>query len=243
MKTKFITLVAAAALVGCTTAEAAPKKQKDRDEETIGLGVGGVIGAIAGGPIGFLIGAAGGAWLGDKFDNERNSKNEYQARSERAEALASSLEAVVAEGEGEIEALRLVVRDQEDTYRGALSDAFDVEVYFHTGESTLDQPVAERVERLGEILKGFDDFAIVLEGHADPRGDEGFNEALSAKRAAAVREALVRSGLPGETITTRAVGERDSQATDGDLDAMALERRVNVSIVYPPPRENRVASQ
>jgi outer membrane protein OmpA-like peptidoglycan-associated protein len=58
-----------------------------------------------------------------------------------------------------------------------------------------------------------------------------------------VREALVRSGLPGDKITTRAVGERDSRATDGDLDAMALERRVNVSITYPLPRENRVASQ
>jgi outer membrane protein OmpA-like peptidoglycan-associated protein len=242
MKTKFITLVVASALVGCTTADAAPKK-KDRDEESIGLGVGGVIGAIAGGPIGFLIGAAGGAWVGDKFDNERKEKDEYQARYERAEALADSLEAVVAEGEDEIEALRLVMREQQDVYRGALTDVFDVEVYFHTGESTLEQSVADRVERLGEILKDFDDFSIVLEGHADPRGDEGFNEELSAKRAAAVREALVRSGLPGDRIATRAVGERDSLATDGDLDAMALERRVNVSIAYPLPRENRVARQ
>jgi hypothetical protein len=32
-------------------------------------------------------------------------------------------------------------------------------------------------------------------------------------------------------------------ATDGDLDAMALERRVNLSVVYPLPRENRVARQ
>lgn len=242
MKTKFITLVVVTALVGCTTADAAPKK-KDRDEETIGLGVGGIIGAIAGGPIGFLIGAAGGAWVGDKFDNERKEKDEYQARYERAEALADSLAAVVAEGEDEIEALRLVMREQQDVYRGALTDAFDVEVYFHTGQSALEQSVADRVARLGEILKDFDDFAIVLEGHADPRGDEDFNEELSAQRAAAVREALVRSGLPDDRITTRAVGERNSQATDGDLDAMALERRVKLSVVYPPPRDSRVASQ
>jgi len=243
MKARIITVIAAGALVACSAADAAPRKQKDRDEEAIGLGVGGIIGAIAGGPIGFMIGAAGGAWLGDKFDNERDAKNEYQARTERVEALAGSLETLVAEGESEIETLRLGMRSQEDAYRGALRDAFDVEVYFHTGESALDGAVAGRVERLGEILKDFDDFSIVLEGHADPRGDEGYNEQLAADRAAAVREALVRAGLSVDKITTRAIGERDSQATDGDLDAMALERRVNVSIAYPPPRENRVARQ
>ena len=100
-----------------------------------------------------------------------------------------------------------------------------------------------RVERLGEILGEFEDFSIVLEGHADPRGEATYNEQLSAERAAAVREALILAGLPADKITTRAVGEDNSTAQDGDLDAMALERRVDMRIVYPLPRENRVARQ
>jgi outer membrane protein OmpA-like peptidoglycan-associated protein len=92
-------------------------------------------------------------------------------------------------------------------------------------------------------MQEFDDFAIVVEGHADPRGEEAFNEQLSAERAASVRAALIASGLPADRISTRAAGERDSGATEGDLDAMALERRVDLSIVQPLPRENRVARQ
>jgi outer membrane protein OmpA-like peptidoglycan-associated protein len=162
---------------------------------------------------------------------------------EEASQEATSLQALVAGSEDEIENLQFVMRRQEEAYRNALQEAFEVEVYFRTGEAALQQTVAERVERLGQIMRGFNDFAIVIEGHADPRGDESYNEQLSAERAAAVREALIRAGLPGDKITTRASGERASQATEGDLDAMALERRVDVSIVYPLPRENRVARQ
>jgi len=157
--------------------------------------------------------------------------------------LAESLETLVVGSENEIENLKLVMRSQEETYRDAIREAFEVEVYFRTGEAALEDAVSQRVERLGAIMRDFEDFSIIIEGHADPRGDELYNEQLSAERAAAVREALIRSGLPGEKITTRAAGENASQAVDGDLDAMALERRVNVSIVYPTPRENRVARQ
>jgi len=242
MKTRIITLVAAAALVA-GAGDASAKPRKDRDEEGIGVGAGAIAGAVLGGPIGLIVGAATGGMVGHKFGKTNDERKEFEARYERAAALASSLEEVVASGESEIAELKLVMGRQESTYRDALREAFDVEVYFHTGEAALDQAVADRVERLGAILKDFDDFSIVLEGHADSRGDETYNEQLSADRAAAVREALIRSGLPEDKITTRAIGERDSLAPDGDLDAMALERRVDLSVVYPLPRENRVARQ
>lgn len=239
MKTTIIVFVASALIA--STASAA-KSERYRGER-IGLGSGAIAGAIAGGPIGLIIGAATGAIVGNKFKEERKSKDEFQAMYEEADALASSLETLVAGSEDQVEDLQFVLRRQEDVYRNALQEAFDVEVYFHTGEVTLQQAVADRVERLGEIMGDFDDFAIVIEGHADPRGDDSYNEQLSAERAAAVREALIRSGLPGEKITTRASGERASQASEGDLDAMALERRVDLSIIYPLPRANRVARQ
>ncbi|MGD8341897.1 MAG: OmpA family protein [Gammaproteobacteria bacterium] len=245
MKRKIIALVTTAIVAG--TVQAAPKDERSR-EEGIGVGTGSVVGAIAGGPVGFIVGAAMGGWLGNKFHSERSARTDAEekfaaaeARYERAEALARSLEEVVAGSEGELEELKLVMSRQENAFRDALREAFDVEVYFHTGESALPEAVAARIERLGEILSDFEDFAVVIEGHADPRGDDSYNEELSAERAAAVREALIRSGLAGDKITMRATGERLSQAAENDLDAMALERRVDLSIVYPLPRENRVA--
>lgn len=239
MKNQVIALAVAALISG----NASAAKSGNKREEGIGFGSGAVVGAILGGPVGFIVGAATGGWVGGKVNRERVAKEEFAAMYEQADALADSLQAMVAGSEGEIKNLQFVMRRQEDSYRNALQEAFDVEVYFHTGEAELTDAVAARVERLGEIMNGFDDFAIVIEGHADPRGDETYNDQLSAERAAAVRTALIRAGLPSEKITTRASGERSATSADGDIDAMALERRVDLSIVYPLPRENRVARQ
>jgi outer membrane protein OmpA-like peptidoglycan-associated protein len=240
MKTKIIALTAA--MLVASTGWAGNKSDKNR-EEGIGIGSGGIVGAIAGGPVGFIIGAAAGGWFGNKFHDERTAKNEFADRYAEADALAASLQSLLSGSENELEQMRFVMREREDDYRDALSEALDIEVYFRTGDSALDPQVAERVARLSELMQEFDDFAIVVEGHADPRGDDLYNEQLSAERAAAVRETLIRAGLPAEKITTRAAGESGSRAAEGDLDAMALERRVDLSIVYPTPRENRVARQ
>lgn len=248
MKTRIIAIVAAALVTSPVWAA----KDRDRNrpdtnrEEGIGIGAGGIIGAIAGGPVGFIIGAATGGWLGNKVDKLDDERADYQARYERADELASSLEKELGSAESEIGQMRLVVREQESDlglYRDNLREALDVAVYFRTGESTLEQSVADRVGRLGAIVQDFDEFVIVVEGHADPRGDSEYNEGLSAERAAAVRDALVRAGLPSDRIMTKASGESASHAAEGDLDAMALDRRVDLSIAYPLPRENRVAQQ
>ena len=240
MKTKIVAL--AAAMLIANNGWAGTKSDRNR-EEGIGIGSGAIVGAIAGGPVGFFIGAATGGWFGNKFHNERMAKEEFAARYEEADALAASLQTLLAGSEDQLEQMRFVMGEREESYRDALSEALDIEVFFRTGESQLDSEVADRVERLGELMLEFDGYAIVVEGHADPRGDELYNEQLSAERAAAVREVLIRAGLPADKITTRASGESASRAVDGDLDAMALERRVNLSIVYTDPRGNRVARQ
>jgi outer membrane protein OmpA-like peptidoglycan-associated protein len=92
------------------------------------------------------------------------------------------------------------------------------------------------------LINEIDDFTMVVEGHSDSRGDAEYNDQLSAERAAAVRDVLLRAGISPTRITTRAAGETGSRAAENDLDALALERRVNVTIVHPDSR-NRVAQQ
>lgn len=49
--------------------------------------------------------------------------------------------------------------------------------------------------------------AVAVSGHTDRAGSDQINNALSLRRARAVRERLIREGVPAALITTRGLGE------------------------------------
>jgi outer membrane protein OmpA-like peptidoglycan-associated protein len=211
-------------------------------EERIGIGGGVAIGAIAGGPIGAIIGAALGGWTGDKFHRQRTAREDFEARFERASTDLESLERLLSGSERDAAELRAALSAQESTFRDAIREALEVEVFFHTGKAGLDERTHERLTRLGRVMQALDGITVVIEGHADGRGDADYNEQLSAERAASVRAALMEAGLPSSRITSSAAGEREATAAENDYDSLALERRVELNIVYPETVE-RVARQ
>ena len=202
-------------------------------EETIGVGGGAAIGAIAGGPIGVILGAALGGWVGDRFHRERSQRQAAEERHAQASAAADSLEGLLRGSERELVSLRAVLADEQRSFKDTLEEALEVEVYFRTAQSALDADVEERLSQVASLIAEIDDFTIIVEGHADGRGDAQYNDALSAARAASVRDVLLRSGLAPERITMRAAGETQASAADRDLDALALERRVDLTLVRP----------
>jgi outer membrane protein OmpA-like peptidoglycan-associated protein len=67
-----------------------------------------------------------------------------------------------------------------------------------------------------------------LDGFADERGDEAYNQELSQQRVEIVRNQLVAAGIDPSRITTTAHGE--SPAQDESIDSYALERRVSLTL-------------
>jgi peptidoglycan-associated lipoprotein len=63
-------------------------------------------------------------------------------------------------------------------------------------------------------------------GHADPRGTQEFNMALSERRARAVREQLERLGIGADRITLLPRGSIDAKGTDEP--SWANDRRVEL---------------
>lgn len=53
---------------------------------------------------------------------------------------------------------------------------------------------------------------IEVRGHTDRTGPSGFNRALSQRRADAVREELIRLGVPAEMLRARGYGESGSRS-------------------------------
>ena len=69
---------------------------------------------------------------------------------------------------------------------------------------------------------------IVATGHADRSGTVTYNQKLSARRAAAVREALVNLGFPANGIATEAKGENDPLVPTEDGVREPQNRRVEI---------------
>jgi outer membrane protein OmpA-like peptidoglycan-associated protein len=240
MRNKFLLLVVSSVVaMPAWTAETDTASK----QENIGVGSGAAIGAIAGGPVGLIVGAAFGAWLGDRFHHERSERLAFEAKYGEAQADAASLESRLSGTERQARHFESELLAERLAHREDLRRALDIEVMFRTGDSELADDIEPRLARLAELVSPIDGTMIRLEGHADARGSEEYNEQLSAARAAAVRDALIEAGMPAARITMSAIGERDSTAQEKDLDAMAFERRVQIKLVDQSDDINRVAQQ
>lgn len=98
------------------------------------------------------------------------------------------------------------------------------------GHHQLDRLV-RRLQRIRDVR------AVHLVGYTDRIGGDAYNDALSRRRAEAVRDYLVAHGVSPEVITTEGRGAADPLVTCPDLSGsrlhacLAPNRRVAVSIV------------
>ena len=200
-------------------------------EQSIGLGSGAAIGALAGGPVGLIIGAAFGGWLGDRFHQERAARASSEQAASEAQAHATSLEHKLSGTEQQLASSQADLQTERGAHRADLERAVALDVHFKTEDSTIDSTDEQRLAELASFITPLDGTVIRVDGHADVRGTQKYNDALSTARAATVRDALVRAGMPAERIVVSAEGSSDATATDQDVDGMALDRRVAVTIV------------
>lgn len=97
-------------------------------------------------------------------------------------------------------------------------------VYFDFNESALTTEATSRLAVDADCLKKVGR-AATLTGHADPRGTQEYNLALSEKRAQSVRDHLGRLGIDGTKMITLPRGSLDAKGTDEP--SWAQDRRVD----------------
>lgn len=109
--------------------------------------------------------------------------------------------------------------------------AASLTVLFATGSATL-APDAERVlNTLGRALTSqqLETFRFRIEGHTDSVGTRESNQALSERRAAAVRDFLIqRFGIPADRLEAIGVGEDQPLVATPDETPERRNRRVQV---------------
>lgn len=107
----------------------------------------------------------------------------------------------------------------------------DQVVHFEFDRAQLTPGSREFVRRLGGYLAGNPQLwsSLRIDGHTDSRGTPDYNQRLSEARAAAVREELVRAGIPAVKLASRGFG-LTSPIDRGPSDvSRARNRRVELS--------------
>jgi len=102
-------------------------------------------------------------------------------------------------------------------------------VYFEFNSATLTPQSDPALRSLAAMLGRRADWRISIEGHTDSVGTEQYNMDLSARRAAAVREALVSThGIASERITTAGFGKSRPREPNATPEGRARNRRVEL---------------
>jgi outer membrane protein OmpA-like peptidoglycan-associated protein len=110
------------------------------------------------------------------------------------------------------------------------------QVQFHFNKATLDHtvdPVSDDLltEVRDAILKHPEIKLIEVQGHADPVGEERYNQKLSEARAGAVRDWLVQRGIAPDKLVAKGYGSSVPIASNKTDEGRQQNRRVQFVIV------------
>ena len=83
---------------------------------------------------------------------------------------------------------------------------------------------------------------VLVEGHCDERGTQEYNMALGDRRAQAVRDYLVRLGVPPDRLAIVTYGEEDPAYGEHNEKAWARNRRCEFVATPTPPEPMRRAA-
>jgi outer membrane protein OmpA-like peptidoglycan-associated protein len=120
------------------------------------------------------------------------------------------------------------VLETKDTDRGLVVSMPDV--LFDTASYTLKPAARERLARISGIVLAYPDLRLEIEGHTDSVGSDAYNQTLSEKRAASVRDYLVDSHVSINSVIARGFGKTRPVADNSTASGRKLNRRVEMIV-------------
>ena len=183
---------------------------------------------------------------------------ETQAAGARQEADAARQEAMTARetaarAEAEKEAIRKRAESERNRLEAALGEIAETRktalglvmnlggdhLKFEFNKADLSAKDRELLSRIAGIMLTAQDYTISVNGHTDDVGSAEYNQALSERRAQAVRDYLAQAGIPAEILSVTGHG-KSLPLVRGTTDAArAKNRRVELAIANTHIRYGR----
>jgi outer membrane protein OmpA-like peptidoglycan-associated protein len=215
MRMKACSALGALLLAACTThADGTQSVNKT----AVGAGVGAIAGGVLGNRldkgnrtrgtiIGAAAGTAAGAGIGYLMDRQEAELRE-QLASERTDHAI------------ELERVR------DDLLKLTLAN----EISFDFGSAAIKPAFKPTLIKLADVLRKYDRNEITIVGHTDAVGSDSYNQSLSERRAAAVRDELTMRGVPASRLHAIGRGEFEPRADNGTEAGRQLNRRVEILV-------------
>jgi len=103
--------------------------------------------------------------------------------------------------------------------------------FFDTDMSDLKPVAIDKLNVYSDYMKNNKDKKVKVTGHTDATGSEAYNQALSERRANAVKTYLEGSGIDGTRIEAQGMGESQPAAINTTKAGRAENRRVELEVV------------
>jgi OOP family OmpA-OmpF porin len=103
-------------------------------------------------------------------------------------------------------------------------------ILFETGKASFQKETDNILQAMVVIFKEYPQADFAIEGHTDSVGSKSTNEALSGRRANAVRDYLITKGISADRLTANGFGEEFPIASNKTRNGRKENRRVEVKL-------------
>lgn len=113
----------------------------------------------------------------------------------------------------------------------AAGKVFELDIHFETAKAAIKPESFGVLDEMVEQMKNKPQLTIQITGHTDDVGETDYNQELSEKRAAAVRDYLSNKGIAATRIKTEGKGEMEPKVANSSDANRAINRRTEVRIL------------
>jgi outer membrane protein OmpA-like peptidoglycan-associated protein len=160
-----------------------------------------------------------------------SAEQRLAANTARDDANSAMLAANAAQQEAAELARQLAILQARPTDRGLVLTLGDT--LFATGKAELKSGAAANLDRITAFMTEYPKRTAAIEGFTDSMGSDDMNQALSERRANAVKNYLVGQGVSSARLSSSGRGENSPIADNDSAAGRQQNRRVEVVINQP----------
>jgi outer membrane protein OmpA-like peptidoglycan-associated protein len=101
-------------------------------------------------------------------------------------------------------------------------------IHFNFDKASMRPESAALIKDIALTLKHNPTWTLQINGHTDSIGDPAYNQKLSAARAKAVTDALIKRGIAASRLNSAGLGETQPKGDNSTLEGRAINRRVEL---------------